>query len=513
MTNYEQLKLFDPAVSGGSVMDTPKADEVGGIHPLVLSLAVMADEIPAWGNVVSRDKALRDFWPTEPTLASAIYNIATRMALMEWHIEGSDPTKPKPRNTARAAEIMLRNADRGNGWEVFMLKLVTDLMTQDNGGFIEVIRRGPKPTDPVVNIAHLDSARCQRTGDPQYPVVYTDRQGRKHKMGWWQVLTIEDMPSPIETMYGVQYSALTRALRAAQIIRDITIYKKEKVSGNFARAVHLVSGLTKQNLEDALALARESQMNQHLFRYQNPAIIPTIDPDANLKVETIELASLPDHFNEDTTFKWYISQLALAFGVDYQEFAPLPGGQLGSSGQAEILHLKSRGKGPAALINRIEFLINYSGILPNSVKFGFREMDTRANTAMAEARYLRGRDRALRIDSGELSQEAAIQQAVLDGDLPEHLAEELLSNPPERQRQPDPLGAGQITGGQDTQQQPDSAPTDSGATEDKEVTDKKRVALIRRLGKNGDLILPDESLMGEITPEDIAAEKKYLGVL
>ena len=514
MTSYEQMKLFDPDVTRASVV---VPDDVslgsGPLHPMIFNIAQAADEVPAWGSsIAERDKALRAFFPTESILVSAVYNVSTRMALMPWEIQARDPTKPKPRNTARAAEQMLQQADRGNGWEVFIIKLMLDLLTQDNGGFIEIIRAAGSSTAPVWNLAHLDAGRCTRTGDPQFPVIYTDRLDRSHKLAWYQVLTIEDMPSPIESKRGLQYSAVTRALRAAQIIRDITIYKKEKISGNFARALHLVSGLTKQNLEDALALARESQLNQDLFRYKDPVIVPTIDPDANLDVKTLELASLPDHFDEESTFKWYISQLAMAFGVDYQEFAPLPGGNLGSGWQSEILHLKARGKGPAALVNRIEHLLNNNGILPSTVRFAFKEIDTRANTGIAEARYLRGRDRSLRLDSGEIDQKAAIQLAVRDGDLPEHLGEYLLENLPQRARNQDPLTPAQITGGQESQQQPDNAPTDNGSVQ-KAVDDKKRAALIRRLNLNGDLNLPDEDLLNEILPEDIEAEKTYLGGL
>lgn len=445
-------KIMDPREAvARSVVDFPS--ESDGDRPrvnmIVFNIANAADAIPAWGvDLKARDRELRAFWKTEPILASAVYSVATRIAVLEWHIVNADPTKPKQKNTIRAVERMLNMADRGNGWQVFLMKVLTDVFTQDNGAFIEIIRRENKEDSPVIGIAHLDSWRCTRTGDPKVPVIYEDRLGRYHKLRWYQVITLEEMPAPEETMYGAQVCALSRALRAAQIIRDIAVYKQEKVSGSFARSLHFVSGVSSMEIEAALARAQEQMLNQGLYRYQQPPIVTTIDPTHELRTATIDLASLPDHFDEDTTMRWYISQLALAFGVDYQEFAPLPGGALGSSQQSEILHLKARGKGPAAMIRRIEHILNNYGILPSNVRFEFKSIDSRADEDLANARYTRGRDRALRLTSGELTAEAAVRLAVLDGDLPEHLAEQILSSSPVTpERAPNPYTDEQVRGG------------------------------------------------------------------
>lgn len=447
----ESKKEINLAVLRQSVVDTPSVGE--GLRPsgpIVFNIAAQADEFIPWGyNVKGRDEQLRGFWHTEPILASAVYSMTGHMAVLEWEIVGTDPNKERPVRTIRTVDAMLRSADKGNGWQKFMVKLMTDIYTQDNGGFIEIIRLKNKPDSPVVGVAHLDSFRCYRTGDPEIPVIYVDRYGREHKMRYWNIQTIEDMPSPVESMYGVQYSAVTRALRTAQIIRDIALYKKEKVSGSFARAIHLISGVTRQNIEDAMALANEQILNQNLTRYRQPVVIPTIDPTATLGHVQLDLASLPDGFDEDKTLQWYVAQLAIAFGVDYQEFAPLPGGALGSSQQSEILHLKSRGKGPAMMISNIEHLMNNTGILPANVKLQFKQEDARADSERANARFLRGKDRALRVDSGELDIEGARQVAIEDGDLSIPIADDMADRPmPVKPLENnDPFTASQVTGG------------------------------------------------------------------
>jgi len=185
-----------------------------------------------------------------------------------------------------------------------------------------------------------------------------------------------------------------------------------------------VSGVTQTNIKDAIKLAQETNDNAGFARFSVAPIVTSIDPGSTISHERIDLASLPDNFAFDDEMKWYIAILAMAFGVDYQEFAPLQTGALGSGSQSEILHLKTHGKGPAAVMSLFEFLIN-NYVLPSTVKLQFKDHDARTETQKAEAAYTRGRDRALRVQSGELDVEAARNIAVEIGDLPIWIAEDM----------------------------------------------------------------------------------------
>lgn len=326
--------------------------------------------------------------------------------------------------------------------------------TQDNGAFWEIIRSEDRPNAPVINIAHLDSGQCQRTGDPEYPVIYTDRYGKERVLRWWQVRSIEELPSPIEKAFGLQYSAVSRCLLAAEIIQSIAVYKQEKVGGTFSRAIDIVSGVTHQNIEDAVTVSEEQRLNRQLYRYSVPVIIPGVDPTSALSHVHIDLAALPDNFDEDSSLRWYVAQLAAAFGVDYQEIAPLMSGNLGSSQQSEIMHLKTRGKGPALIMGLIEDIIN-NGLIPGNVVFRFLEQDVRSEAEKADARFTRAKDRAMRVKAGELDGQAARWIAVKDGDLPEWLALEidarekarLAAEEPEEESEGSEFGPEQILGG------------------------------------------------------------------
>ncbi|MDP2663733.1 MAG: hypothetical protein Q8R28_23705, partial [Dehalococcoidia bacterium] len=298
----------------------PDADATLGYF--VMNLAGIGDTIPAWGvNPVQRDRELRAFYPSEPWLASTVASLAGRNAAFSWTVEGGS-------RTASAVQDMLHNADYGKGWIRFVHKLSIDLMTQDNGAFIEIIRAGESESAPVIGIAHLDAGRCTRTGNPFTPVIYTDQQGQVHRLAWYQVVDLTDAPSPVETMNGMQHCAVSRVLLAAQVLRDVLQRDHEKLTGRFAGALHLVSGVNQKMLDDVFARHNAQADKRGLTRYVQPIIAGTLDPNAKIAVETIELSSLPEGYDEEKKLKWYIAVLALGFQVEYQDLAPLPGGGL-----------------------------------------------------------------------------------------------------------------------------------------------------------------------------------------
>lgn len=451
-------KLLDPGLVAGSVVNAPTVAERvrPTAHPYVMFVAQAAQTITPWGvNFKQRDRELRNFWHTEPWLASVVYSVSIRNASFAWEIVGADPAKVRPKNTIAKVLQILKNSDRGHGWKSLITKTCIDLYSQDMGAVWEIIRTADDPNAPVVNIAHLDAGQCIRTGDPMYPIIYTDRQNVEHALKYYQVRTLEEFPSPIEEAFGMQYSAVSRCFLAAEIIQSIAVYKQEKVGGTFTKAIDAVSGITQQNIDDALSMAEEQNLNKGLYRFSLPVIIPGVDPTSTLSHVHIDLASLPDNFSEDDSFKWYVAQLAAAFGVDYQEIAPLMTGNLGSSQQSEIMHLKTRGKGPALIMGLIEDIIN-NGLVPSNVEFRFLEQDLRSEKEKADARYTRAMDRAMRVKVGELDPQGARKIAVEDGDLPLWLAEEMdRRNPVSTNNEVTP---DQILGGVETEQEQETEP-------------------------------------------------------
>lgn len=403
----------DPQFPGDALQQSVQVPGRNDVPSMVFTwqIASAADSITPWGrNVSGRDRQLRDFWPTESFLAGALANVSFRNAAYEWEIRGNSTT------VETLLTEMLEAAIAGDsfGWSSFIMKFSEDLYSQDNGGFIELIRdpgqdagsRFREEKAPVLGIAHLDSNQCQRTGNPEFPVIYTDRNGKTHKLPWYQVIPFSDYPSAIERMNGVGYCAITRALRLSQIMRSICIFKDEKISGRQYKALHMVSGVSRQDIKDILTRGKEDADNSGLIRYIEPAILASLDPEKSVSVATIDLANLPDGFNFDEEMKWYISGLALSFGVDYQDFAPLPGGAIGSSSQSIMLNRKSAGKGPAMFMKIAKAFKNY-GVLPRGYDMIFEDRDEQRELDKATLRKTFQEEMALALRNGYLTPDAA----------------------------------------------------------------------------------------------------------
>lgn len=399
---------MQPPSTNGSVIAQP-INTIGMPLDFIISVAQVADEFLPWG-VSGRDKQLRQFWPTEQNFAGALFSTIAKYDAFGWELQG-------PESTVTRVYETLHRANFSKGWDNFLIKFLTDLFTQDNGAFIEFQRYEDDPRSPIYSINHLDSARCFRTGALSAPVKYLDVKGNLHELKWYQVASVEEFPSPIEEKRGMQYCALTRLLKAAQIMRDISTYEWEKISGRFVRALYAVGGIQTKTIDDALRMHNASADAAVLTKYIQPAIVGALDPTARVSVDKIELASMPDHFDKEQWMRWYINNFALAFGGDYQDYAPLPGGNLGTASQSTVLHAKGRGKGPALFMSLMESLFNYHGLVPRNVKMKFVRQDVEQETAEANLRLIRAQTRAARIASLEITPEVARQEALDDGDL------------------------------------------------------------------------------------------------
>lgn len=399
----------------------PVAGTTGVSGPILLTwnLASAADAIIPWGRApYQRDRQLRDFFPTEPFLASSLAAVSSLYAGFEWEIRGAS-TKVEDILTD-----MLQSAIAGDtiGYRPFVLKFSQDIQAQDNGAFIELIReptldaasRFKDERAPVLGIGHLDSNRCTRTGDPATPVVYTDKNGKQHALKWFQVIPFSDYPSAIESMNGIGYCGVTRCLRLAQIMRSILIFKDEKISGRHFKTINIVSGVSRTDIDTIQKRGKEEADNAGLIRYIDPAILTSLDPEKPVSKVTIDLANLPDGFDYDQEMKWYVTGLALALGVDYQDLAPLSSGSIGSGTQSQILSQKSARRGPAMFMKIADAFANY-GVFPAGYQMVFEDRDEQRELDKQTLRKLFQEEMALAIRNYEFPPETALKIGVARG--------------------------------------------------------------------------------------------------
>lgn len=350
---------------------------------IALYLGTVADSIPAWGtNVRYRDIELRRFYKTESMLSGTVFGTASRYASFKYVLSG-------PERQCGIMQRVLHNSEHGKGWIKLWIPVIKDMLTQDNGAILECIRTEDDPRAMTIQLNHLDSSRCTRTGNWEVPIIYRDLYGSEHRMKWYQVYDLCEYPDPDERMRGYQECAISRLLTDAQKMRDIAVYEKEKVSGRNPASVHFIGGIQQQRINSILKLDQNRLDNEGFSSYQVPPIIAALDQNARVSHEQVDLRSLPDGYDKDSQMRWYVIELALAFGLDPQDIAPLPGGNLGSAQQSSILAQKGRGKGPALFMSSVQHMMNFHGIMPKTVQFTFAEQDDAENEALTNLQWRR----------------------------------------------------------------------------------------------------------------------------
>jgi hypothetical protein len=138
--------------------------------------------------------------------------------------------------------------------------------------------------------------------------------------------------------------------------------------------------------------------------------------------------------------------LSLALLVDFQELAPLPSGNIGTGSQSDTLDQKSRQKGAALWRKKIAGMMK--AILPPQATFTFTEQDVDEEQIVAENMDLRAGARSTMVSTGELDAEGARALAVLQGDIPIDIADEVAERGEAETEEPDPFAFGGPPGGE-----------------------------------------------------------------
>lgn len=400
-------------VTSRSVVDRPSTNEVQGFagRETFWWVVAAAQSIEAWGRRIAlRDRQLRAFLTTEPVLNSAISSVVARNIGFDWRLTGP------PRQTDVSYDL-LHNANNGLGWANLISKFSWDFYCQDKGAFIEIIREEDNERAPTIGLQHLDAGRCWHTGNPDVPVIYRDRRDRWHEMKWHQIITVGELPAPHEILYGLQYSAMTRVLKAAQIMANVLQHHEEKTGGRHTKAIHIISGINPEEIQAAIEQRKDFTDAQGQTRFMLPAILTNYNPVDKIDHVVLDLMGTPDGWDMKEWQIQYLTILSMGLLTDYQELAPLPGGNLGTSTQSEVLQAKGRGKGAAIFRKVVASKLNTSGVLPQDVEFEFEEQDLGEDRAEADNRKLRAEARELDIASMVITPEIGRQIMVDDGDL------------------------------------------------------------------------------------------------
>ena len=384
----------------------------------VITLAYAGEFIAPWWSGL-RDRQLRAFWKGSDALAGAVYAMVAKMTAIPRRVVPIDSVSRRARNQAyELQEYLDATPEFGEGWSTWFGNWVMDLLTQDNGSFAEIIGEGSKD-GPIVgrpySIANLDAQYCQRTGNPEYPVIYYDISGGMYKLHYSRVMYKAQLRSPQREMFGVGLCAVSRAVNVAQTLVDIQTFKQEKLGSRPRRQILITQGgLSPTDVELAFSVAEGTMDSMGLRRYSKTVLVgDTSLVDADIK--TIDLSSVPDGFNEFDSVTIGMATIALAFGVDAREFFPAM-----SSGatraDALIQHLKQRGKGPGEILELTEAAITQK-YLPPGFRLEFDFQDDAQDRQQAEIRKIRAERINFSVNASTLDIHTARLKMLQDGDL------------------------------------------------------------------------------------------------
>lgn len=368
-----------------------------------------ATGLPPWGHrgrdvILSQTPLIENMW------ASALNTALTRWAAQGWAItdEGESATRMK-----RAQQMLL--AFDGN-WHTGIKRHLADYLTTDNGAFLEIVRASSAPGARVVGLVHLDALRCYRTGDPERPVYYQDVQGRLHELRAHQVWMTSDMTSPRAEARGIGLCAASRAFETILKLTAIETYIREKVSGARNLAIHIVNGISYDQLRGALASGASDANARGFIVYHGSTILPTLKTEAPSLV-TIPLAEIPDGFDAETERRDAYLRYANAIGVAVQDIQPLSGQGLGTGTQTVVLDEAAKGHGLAAWAKDFETFITHD-VLPAATTFTWSHNDVRDRKAESEVFSAWAQAATMLVEKGVLSAPQAAALLIDKADLP-----------------------------------------------------------------------------------------------
>lgn len=416
MAHTNQSRIVDEARSSVSFdegVGSGVADVVSGISWMAKS----GELAPPWWST-TRDRYLSNFWKGSNHLSLAIYNAQSKLAGVPFLIEARDPSVIKHQRQAEAIqESLIIGSELGEGIGTTFDRFYEDLLTQDNGGFMEILGDGP-PDGPIsgtpIAVRHLDSQRCTRTSNPVYPVIYESSEGGRFKLHWTRVIYMSQMTSPRQSMLGVGVCAVSRALDIAQTAVDVIRYKQERLGSRPPNQLIVGKGIKGKTIMEAIRRAESEMSNRGLNRYSRSVAIGSDMTDIDVDIKNLHHI---EPFDEQTSITFAMYGIASAFGLDVTEIWPVAGAQ-GSGDAAKLQNMRARGKLPAQATAEMSHQFNTKFLPPYlEMRFDFRDDEEDQQRAVISDIRARRRERDV-VNTGALTIRAARQTMVKDSEIP-----------------------------------------------------------------------------------------------
>lgn len=341
--------------------------------------------LPAYGSQ-AREIALRSLYRAAHNglVQGIIAGLTSKIVSTPFEVVA--PSEAESEN----AQAMLLQAAFGKGAEHLFSMTTLNYLRHDRGVWWELIGYGD-PNNRLIGapvaVNVLDPIRCYPTGDSEHPVWYYSTDGRIHQLHHSRVVHFVDMPDGDEDYPDVGMCALSRAVAVAE--REILMgrYISTNLDDKPKPGLMLFKNIEETQYQEAearyLAQRRSGLTDRDVFG--EVFMLFGVDPHDETGVDYVSYSEPPEKFDYIAYVNLDAKELAVAFGIDIQEFWELSGGGIGTGTQSEILHEKSRGKTLGRMRKMFERALNLR-VLPPDCEFRWQYRDSqedgeRANLA------------------------------------------------------------------------------------------------------------------------------------
>lgn len=362
----------------------------------------------------ARDVVLRASVLMDGMWAAAVKKSVQKQVARGFVIEDSKDIATRARRAQELFELFDGDFESG------LQRHLQDFLLCDNGAWVEIARATRGGASRVEGLYHLDSLRVTRTRDPQTPAYYQTLRGGWKPLPADFIANFTDFPSPGVELNGVGLCAASVAWETIVKMQAIETYFREKVTGQNARAIHLISGVTEKQLKAGLLTADQDAVQKGLIVYKGAVMIPGFDTERPPSFTTIPLAEIADGFDLAQERERADQLYSHAVGLFIGDLRPLTGQGLGNGQQARILEESAEGMGLAAWAK--QWVTFTKRVNPTTTTFTWSSNDITDRTKAADLQQKQIKN-VLDMLTGQLIDVRTGQQLLLDAKiLPKELA-------------------------------------------------------------------------------------------
>lgn len=342
----------------------------------------LPDLLPPWGTPQC-DRELRVYhYMLHNQLWAGAHDIWQQKVLSTpYEISGG-------RNLTFKWQDIFMEGEFGQGYDELLAPFITDYLTLNRGGFMEIVSYGDPDTPleegaRVLGLNHLDALRIVFTGNLEYPFIYySEYTNTAHRLHRTRVIHLAHSPSPDTRMFGMGRSPLYAALSSVNAQIMLGKHQNEMLSDLPPAGLIIFTNVKTEDVQNAMVMFEAQRRKEGQQVYRAPMQIEGLDPAQPVTVTFVPLSAVPENYNRKEYMEIDVNLLALNLQLDPQDIWPLANAGLNGGEQSKILAFKTEVKGPGYFETRLERVWNR--ITPRPLEFKYKAQNAEQDKATAD---------------------------------------------------------------------------------------------------------------------------------